>query len=180
MCSGWTRINTRFRFIIGIMVINRLRSSFLLIGYLPAAFTYQEASSFRHAQRVQNIVPGDFTHSGKLDILVMSESQNKGQLDMILYPASLAGGFGNSFTALHVRKLTIYPVDIDHPLRVPSSTHSQPIPIDANGDMKIDLFAMTPASKVDPKAPFQLWQNVWNGSQLDSPLFNMCVPCSNV
>ncbi|KAG6899532.1 hypothetical protein C0993_009348 [Termitomyces sp. T159_Od127] len=124
-----------------------------------AAFTYQEASSFRHTHRVQNIVPGDFTHSGKLDILVMSESQSKGQLDMTLYPASLAGGF-----------------DIDHPLRIPSSTLSQPIPIDANGDMKIDLFAMTVASKDDPKAPFQLWQNVWNGSQPDSPLFSIVTP----
>ncbi|KAG6896961.1 hypothetical protein C0992_005022 [Termitomyces sp. T32_za158] len=144
------------------MVMNRLWLSFLLIGLLPAAFTYQEASSFRHPHRVQNIVPGDFTHSGKLDILVMSESQTKGQLDMILYPASLAGGF-----------------DIDHPLRVPSSTLSQPIPIDANGDLKIDLLSMTPASKDDPKAPFQLWQNVWNSSQPDSPLFNMCVPRSS-
>ncbi|KAG5717871.1 T-cell immunomodulatory protein [Termitomyces sp. T112] len=124
-----------------------------------AEFVYQEASSFRHPRRVHNVVPGDFTHSGKLDILVMSESDTKGQLDMTLYPASLTGGF-----------------DVNHPLNVPPSTLSQPIPIDANGDMKIDLFGLTPASKNDPKAPFQLWQNVWNASQPDSPLFKIISP----
>ncbi|KAF8061672.1 hypothetical protein FPV67DRAFT_1673289 [Lyophyllum atratum] len=122
-------------------------------------FVYQKSTSFRHPHKVENVVPGDFTHSGKLDLLVMSESQKKDQLEMTLYPASISGGF-----------------DIYNPITVPPSTHSQPIPIDADGDMKIDLLGITPSSKSDSKAPLQLWQNVWNASRPNSPLFDIITP----
>ncbi|KAG6836589.1 hypothetical protein H0H93_006332 [Arthromyces matolae] len=89
----------------------------------------------------------------------MSDSRISGQLDMVVYPSSLTGGF-----------------DVKNPLSVASSTTSQPIPMDADGDMKIDLLGITPASKSDPKAPFQLWKNVWNASQPNSPLFRMATP----
>ncbi|KAG6917026.1 hypothetical protein DXG01_004152 [Tephrocybe rancida] len=123
-----------------------------------ADFVFKEAATFHHPRRVQNIVPGDFTHSGKLDLLVMSESQTKGQLDMTVYPASISGGF-----------------DISNPLTVPPSTLSQPISIDADGDLKIDLLGITPSND-DSKAPFQLWQNVWNASQPNSLLFKIITP----
>ncbi|KAG6840620.1 hypothetical protein C0991_005519 [Blastosporella zonata] len=89
----------------------------------------------------------------------MSDSQTNSQLDMTLYPASAVGGF-----------------DITNPLTLPPSTLSQPISIDAGGDMKIDLLGMTPSSQGDSKAPFQLWQNVWNASQPNSPLFKIVTP----
>ncbi|KAF5386695.1 hypothetical protein D9615_001974 [Tricholomella constricta] len=124
-----------------------------------ADFAFRESTSFRHPRRVQNVVPGDFTHTGKLDLLVMSESQSKDQLDMILYPASLTGGF-----------------DVHNPITVPPSTLSQPISIDADGDMKIDLLGITPSSRGNSRAPLQLWQNVWNSSQPNSPLFDIITP----
>lgn len=71
----------------------------LLLSTIDAfteAFSFKEGFSFRHPHKVHNIVPGDFTHSGQLDLLVMSQGQNN-QLDMFLYPALPSGGFGTSF-----------------------------------------------------------------------------------
>lgn len=57
-------------------------------------FTYKRGTAVRHPTKIVNVVPGDFTHDGKLDILVMSQSHTKDQLDLILYPALPTGGFG--------------------------------------------------------------------------------------
>lgn len=57
-------------------------------------FTFKVSGSFRHPRKVYNVVPGDFTHTGKLDLLVMSQSQTNNQLDMLLYPGLPKGGFG--------------------------------------------------------------------------------------
>ena len=65
--------------------------------------------------------------------------------------------------------------DVENPISLPPSTLSQPIPIDLNGDMKIDLLGITPSSKSNPLSPFKVWQNVWNASQPHSPLFKMFV-----
>lgn len=46
-----------------------------------------------HTRNVINVVPGDFTHSGKLDLLVMGEGSTSGEIDLVLYP-SLVKGFG--------------------------------------------------------------------------------------
>lgn len=40
------------------------------------------------------MVPGDFTHSGKLDLLVMSPSQVDGTLDLSVYFSRVGDGFG--------------------------------------------------------------------------------------
>ena len=53
----------------------------------------------------------------------------------------------------------------------PRSAKPQPIPMDINGDLKIDLFGVTPSSP----STFKVWQNVWNASQYDGPVFNMCI-----
>lgn len=60
------------------------------------------------------------------------------------------------------------PLDAQNALRLPPSSIPQPIPVDADGDMKIDLLGMSPKPDV-----LQLWQNVYNASELDSPLFKM-------
>ncbi|KII89322.1 hypothetical protein PLICRDRAFT_109686 [Plicaturopsis crispa FD-325 SS-3] len=119
-------------------------------------FFFKKSTSFQHPQRVHNVVPGDFTHNGKLDLLVMSQSQTRSQLDAAIYMASPGGGFGMTASAVSV----------------PPSTLSQPIPIDANGDMKIDLLGVTPAS---PNS-FQLWQNIWNASDPQSSVFSVVDP----
>lgn len=45
--------------------------------------------------------------------------------------------------------------------------------MDFNGDLKIDLFGITSPSSTN--SPFKVWQNVWNASQPNSQMFNMCV-----
>lgn len=51
----------------------------------------------RHNQPIVNVVPGDFTQSGRLDLLVMSRSpSSQGQLDLSLYRAAVGGGLGGN------------------------------------------------------------------------------------
>ncbi|KAH9483665.1 T-cell immunomodulatory protein [Psilocybe cubensis] len=120
------------------------------------AFQFVDGGTFRHPTKVYNVVPGDFTHSGKLDILVMSQSRSNSQLDLTLYPSLPGDGF-----------------DIDNPLKLPPSTLSQPIPIDVDGDMKIDLLGMTTSSTGSSSDIFQIWQNTWNASSPNPVLFNV-------
>jgi hypothetical protein len=58
-----------------------------------------------------------------------------------------------------------------NPLNVPSSSGVQPMTMDANGDMKIDLLGLVPGSS----SSFKIWQNVYNSTQPQSPPFNVCV-----
>jgi integrin alpha FG-GAP repeat containing protein 1 len=57
-------------------------------------FQFTQAVSFRHPNRVHNVVPGDFTQDGKLDLLVMAQSEKPGELAMSIYLAKFEGGFG--------------------------------------------------------------------------------------
>jgi integrin alpha FG-GAP repeat containing protein 1 len=57
-------------------------------------FYFKKSVSFKHPVKVYNVVPGDFTHDGTLDLLVMSESKTFNDVDMTLYPGSLDGLFG--------------------------------------------------------------------------------------
>lgn len=61
-------------------------------------YTFQKSSSFKHSSNVHNVVPGDFTHSGKLDLLIMSAGQSSGSLGLSVYPALTSGGFGACLT----------------------------------------------------------------------------------
>lgn len=115
-------------------------------------FVFQEGDHFTHPAKVLNAVPGDFTHTGKLDLLVMSQGKNKDEIDMYVYPSIPNNGF-----------------DTAHPVKIQSSTSAQPIPLDIDGDLKIDLLGLTTSSG----SQIQVWQNVWNSSISDSPLFEM-------
>lgn len=55
---------------------------------------FKKSAVFRHPHRVFNVVPGDFTQHGKLDLLVMSQGQTSGQLAIDIYVSSNQGGFG--------------------------------------------------------------------------------------
>jgi integrin alpha FG-GAP repeat containing protein 1 len=57
-----------------------------------ANFSFHRSASFRHPERVYNVVPGDYTHDGRLDLLVMSQS-NTPTLSLSVYPAMPGGGF---------------------------------------------------------------------------------------
>ncbi|KAJ3763113.1 hypothetical protein EV360DRAFT_92057 [Lentinula raphanica] len=119
-------------------------------------YAFQRSFTVKHSNDVYNVVPGDFTHSGKLDLLVMSGSWASASLDLSVYPALVDGGF-----------------DVKNPFLIDSSSQSQPIPLDLNGDMKIDLLGMTPSSQHSSGDTFQTWKNVWNASQPHSPLFEL-------
>ncbi|KAF9464632.1 hypothetical protein BDZ94DRAFT_1256197 [Collybia nuda] len=134
------------------------QQTFSIYHWSHMDFTFKASTSFRHPRKVYNVIPGDFTHTGKLDLLVMSQSQTSNQLDMLLYPGLAKGG-----------------LDVNNPIAIPPSTLSQPIPIDVDGDMKIDLLGTTP-SKGNSRSPLQLWQNVWNATRPESPLFDVITP----
>jgi integrin alpha FG-GAP repeat containing protein 1 len=57
-------------------------------------FVYKKTFSFKHPSPIVNVIPGDFTHDGKLDLLVMSQNEIPSQLDISLYRGSPGGEFG--------------------------------------------------------------------------------------
>lgn len=66
----------------------------MLVSTFTDGFSFSKSGSLQHSSKVANVVPGDFTHSGKLDLLVMSYGQTSGQLDMVVYPGLTGDGFG--------------------------------------------------------------------------------------
>ena len=55
------------------------------------AYTFVKSSTFMHRQKVLNVVPGDFTQDGKLDMLVMG--QDHSQVSLQVYLGLPQGGF---------------------------------------------------------------------------------------
>lgn len=64
-----------------------------------------------------------------------------------------------------------------NPVFASASSLAQPIPMDMNGDLKIDLFGTIPSSSSN--GPFQVWRNVWNNSQASSAVFELYVSRRN-
>ncbi|KIO28141.1 hypothetical protein M407DRAFT_72199 [Tulasnella calospora MUT 4182] len=120
-------------------------------------FRFTQSTSISVPAKVLNVVPGDFTHDGKLDLLVMSQaSDTTAQLDIGLYVGTSGG-------------LTTRPIS------VPRSTLAQPIPIDTNGDMKIDLLGLSPSTPT--QSYLRIWQNTWDPkSPENSTLFTLVNP----
>ena len=58
------------------------------------AYTFKKTSEFRHPQRVLNVIPGDFTQDGKLDLLVYGQSPASNGVSVQLYVALSKGQFG--------------------------------------------------------------------------------------
>ena len=128
----------------------------------------------RHNQPIVNVVPGDFTQSGRLDLLVMSQSPlSRGKLDLFLYRAAAGGGLGevSNYFTLSQRFLTAFIETM--PLSLPPSSESQPIPFDSTGDLRIDLLGISPSS--DDQGSFSTWKNVWNASLTNSAVFQLYV-----
>ncbi|KIK98838.1 hypothetical protein PAXRUDRAFT_632706 [Paxillus rubicundulus Ve08.2h10] len=116
-------------------------------------FVFEENSRIRHPAPIYNVIPGDFTLDGKLDLLVMS-ANSANTLDMTLYKGNHDGTFEST------------------PISTPSSTLSQPISVDINGDMNIDLLGMVP-SEHSPSNLLKAWKNTWNGSQSQPTPFEL-------
>lgn len=134
---------------------------------MTGSFSFETSPAFKHPRRVLNVVPGDFTHTGKLDLLVMSEGESNGEIDLTLYPALVEGGFG-AFTACWYRIYLIDAADVGNPLKLPSASSAQPIPIDIDGDMRIDLLGRRPSDD-----ELSVWQNAWNSSDPETILYEM-------
>ncbi|KAI0792754.1 hypothetical protein C8Q75DRAFT_751250 [Abortiporus biennis] len=125
-----------------LLTLNKDQQTFTTYTWNHEEYTFNNIATFKHPRRVLNVVPGDFTQDGTLDFLVMSQGSSSNQLDISLYIGSPQGGFNMNF------------------ISAPSSALAQPIPMDMNGDLRIDLLG------VEPSAPstFKVWQNVWNSS----------------
>ncbi|KAH9918403.1 integrin alpha N-terminal domain-containing protein [Epithele typhae] len=119
------------------------------------AYTFKSSGGFRHPQRVFNVIPGDFTQDGKLDLLVYGQSSTSSVLSVQLYVANPEGGFD-------FKSISADP-----------AIYAQPIPMDMNGDLKIDLLGTTSSA---PSSTFKVWQNVWNASSTRSNVFNVVDP----
>jgi integrin alpha FG-GAP repeat containing protein 1 len=52
-----------------------------------------KAAQFRHTKSVHNVIPGDFTQDGKVDLLVIGDGDTNNQLSMSLYVGQVEGGF---------------------------------------------------------------------------------------
>ena len=58
----------------------------------PEGYTFVKSNTFRHSHKVLNVVPGDFSQDGRLDILVMGQEHSQVSLDV--YLGLPQGGFG--------------------------------------------------------------------------------------
>ncbi|KAH9170778.1 hypothetical protein EDB89DRAFT_2071520 [Lactarius sanguifluus] len=113
-------------------------------------FSFHRSASFRHPERIYNVVPGDYTHDGRLDLLVMSQSASSTRISLFIYPAMPAGGF------------------FMNPIELPPSSLAQPIPFDSDGQMRIDLLGLQPGF-----SQLRMWKNVWNASDPSGPLYEV-------
>jgi integrin alpha FG-GAP repeat containing protein 1 len=105
------------------------------------------------------VVPGDYTWDGKLDLLVMSTpSRSSKTLELMLHIGSASTGFGASSGPTNSHLINL--VAESSPVSIPPSTLSQPIPLDFNGDMRIDLLGHIAS---DDKNLY-VWRNVWEKS----------------
>ena len=66
-------------------------------------YTFLQSTSFKHPQKVYNVIPGDFTQDGRLDLLVYGQSSRSGELSIQLYTAQPQGGFSE------FRTLPVFP-----------------------------------------------------------------------
>ena len=57
-------------------------------------FVFHDAASFSHTEQILNVVPGDFTFDGTLDLLVMSRGSSPEETKLDLYVGSPHDGFG--------------------------------------------------------------------------------------
>jgi hypothetical protein len=61
---------------------------------------HTDKSTFHHPQCVYNVIPGNYTHDGKLDMLIIAQSTSIGQLLLFIYPSMLSSSFCELFQLL--------------------------------------------------------------------------------
>lgn len=60
--------------------------------HLSGLFTFNRTATISRPEPVYNVVPGDFTHDGMLDLLIMGAGSTAPTLLMTLYPG-IGGGY---------------------------------------------------------------------------------------
>lgn len=128
----------------------RHTASIHLWDHTNFGFQHNPAASVQIAsgQKISNVVAADINYDGRLDLLVMSQSTSASskQLSMDIFLGKLDGSGFDSI-----------------PLTAPSSVLSQPITIDASGDMQLDLLGIP---FTNPEAPgkdatdLKIWRNL--------------------
>ena len=127
-----------------------------------AAYTFKAAPNAEPVTApfvVTNVVPGDFDYDGRLDMLLMGQDSPAGwfsddELKMVMHRGI---GRGNFLPAVSV----------------PSSHLQQPMLLDADGDMQVDMLGY-PFSKDSKQQDLKLWRNAWQQSN-GTELFSVCV-----
>ena len=138
----------------------------LLLTIRTDDFTFHRSASFHHPQRVYNVVPGDYTHDGKLDVLVMALGTSIRQLSLSIYPLMPGGGFCELvllFPCSFAEKL-----DCMNRIGLPPSTLAQPVPFDSDGQMRIDLLGLQQGS-----SQLKVWKNIWNTTDPSGPPYEV-------
>ncbi|CAO3685637.1 unnamed protein product [Umbelopsis vinacea] len=107
---------------------------------------------------IENVIPGDFTYDGKLDVLVMGRKNPSHATDEILI--RLYKGNGNDT------------VDSQY-IEIPSAKVAQPMVADITGDMKSDLLGYAWDDKSSQSSLF-IWNNIADIANPNSTaLFNV-------
>jgi integrin alpha FG-GAP repeat containing protein 1 len=101
----------------------------------------------------------------------MSQDTSHDKTDMAVYFATTTGGFGKTSTPYTSQFL--FAVQDTKPMAIPSSTSAQPVPLDIDGDLMVDMLGFDSTSPPMMK----IWQNTWNNSDPSIPLFTLYVPC---
>ena len=70
------------------------RSTILRAETITENFIFRDGASFIHSEQIYNVVPGDFTRDGTLDLLVMSRAASATEIKMELYIGITGLGFG--------------------------------------------------------------------------------------
>lgn len=98
------------------------------------------------------------------------------ELGMYVYLSSQDGnGFG-AYMYLFCRRWqpclqATYPLE-PNPIEIQPSTLAQPIPMDSDGDMDIDLLGLAPA--LGGRPALTLWHNTWDPANSNSQPFEQC------
>ncbi|KAG8727135.1 hypothetical protein FRC11_013845, partial [Ceratobasidium sp. 423] len=116
------------------------------------AFSYKRSTTIASfvAGRIVNVVPADLNYDGRLDILIMAMGNDGKKLDLSLHVGEGEGGNYSS------------------PRTLPPSGLAQPILLDSDGNMRLNMLAL------DPDGQMKLWRNNDDTSGtftiVDSPL----------
>jgi integrin alpha FG-GAP repeat containing protein 1 len=108
-----------------------------------ASYSFKAAANnpiIKSTRKITNIVPGDFNYDGRLDLLVMSQTNPGSWFDDQTTHLELYTGKGDR--------------SFDGPTELPASVASQPMLVDAQGDMTVNLLGFTQSDA----ATLKLWK----------------------